>query len=90
MSDLIKDLGGPNAVARALGIKAPSVIGWRPGRIPPGRRADLERAFYPRVSVEALGKDVTWHRVPDPEWPHPDGRPLLDVAGQRQLLAREG
>lgn len=79
MSDLIKSLGGPTVVARALNIKTPSVIDWR-GRIPPLRRADLERAMYPKVTVEALGSDVRWQRVPDPDWPHPDGRPCLDVA----------
>lgn len=24
--------------------------------------------------------DVVWARVPDPGWPHPDGRPCIDVA----------
>lgn len=79
MSDLIKDLGGPAAVARAIGIRSPSVIDWR-GRVPPLRRPDLERAMYPKVTVEQLGDDVRWQRVPDPDWPHPGGRPCLDVA----------
>lgn len=79
MTDLITNLGGPTAVARALGIKAPSVIGWA-GRVPADRRPQLERHFYPRVTVEALGTDVRWQRVPDPDWPHPNGRPCIDVA----------
>jgi hypothetical protein len=78
MSDIITTLGGPAAVARALGIKPPSVIGWQ-GRVPADRRADLEHAFYPLVTVEQLGDDARWRRVPDPSWPHPAGRPYKNV-----------
>ena len=30
--------------------------------------------------VEELRPDVHWIRVPDPDWPHPQGRPAIDVA----------
>ncbi len=86
MADIIKTLGGPTAVARMLGIKAPSVIGWR-GRVPAERRVDIERATYPAFSVEDMGSDVMWQRVPDPTWPHPGGRPCIDVAAMRQAVA---
>ncbi len=33
-NELIDKLGGTNAVARLVGIKSPSVSGWRSGRIP--------------------------------------------------------
>lgn len=33
-SELIDKLGGPAAVARLLGIKPPSVVGWRANGIP--------------------------------------------------------
>jgi DNA-binding transcriptional regulator YdaS (Cro superfamily) len=79
MSDLIRQIGGPSAVARMLGIKPPSVIGWR-GRVPPDRCPSLERASLGAVTCEQLRPDVRWHRVPDPSWPHPGGRPLIDVA----------
>lgn len=79
MSELILSLGGPTAVARMLGIKAPSVIGWG-GRIPPDRCPAIERATSGRVTVEQLRPDVRWQRVPDPDWPHPEGRPCIDVA----------
>jgi hypothetical protein len=79
MSDLITSLGGPAAVARALGIKPPSVIGWN-GRVPVDRRPDMERAFYPLISVEAMGDDANWYRVADPSWPHPSGRPMRDLS----------
>lgn len=77
MSTLISTLGGPTAVARTLGIKAPSVIGWG-DRIPAERCPDIERAFG--KPCEQLRPDVRWQRVPDPAWPHPDGRPCIDVA----------
>jgi DNA-binding transcriptional regulator YdaS (Cro superfamily) len=79
MSDLISELGGPAAVARMVGVKPPSVIGWR-GRPPPDRCPAIERATAARVTCEQLRPDVRWHRVPDAAWPHPDGRPCIDVA----------
>lgn len=78
MSELIARLGGPTAVARMLGIKAPSVIGWN-GRIPPDRCPALERAVAGRETVERMRPDVRWARVPDATWPHPEGRPCIDV-----------
>lgn len=84
MSELITTLGGPTAVARMLGIKPPSVIGWG-GRVPAERCPAIERAVYPRTSCEQLRPDVRWVRVPDPDWPHPDGRPCVDVAGQMEV-----
>jgi hypothetical protein len=85
MNDPINDLGGPTAVAKMLCIKAPSVVQWK-GRIPAERRVDLERVAYPKFWVERAGDDVRWQRVPDPEWPHPDGRPCIDVAAMRPPL----
>ncbi len=79
MSELITTLGGPTAVARMLGIKVPSVIGWS-GRIPPDRCPNIERATGGRVAVEQMRPDVAWVRVADPAWPHPEGRPCIDVA----------
>ena len=78
MSELIQSLGGPTAVARMLGIKAPSVIGWR-GKIPTERCPAIERAMGGQRTCEELRPDVHWHRVPDADWPHPQGRPLIDV-----------
>jgi DNA-binding transcriptional regulator YdaS (Cro superfamily) len=79
MSTLIDEMGGPAAVARMLGIKPPSVIGWK-GRIPKERCPEIERSTEGRYTVETLRSDIVWQRVPDPTWPHPDGRPCIDVA----------
>lgn len=43
-SELIDKLGGPAAVARMLGIKAPSVVAWRGGRIPDDKLIRLAAA----------------------------------------------
>lgn len=79
MTELITALGGPSAVARMLGIKPPSVIGWA-GRIPADRCPDIERATGGRVPCEQQRPDVRWQRVTDVNWPHPGGRPCIDVA----------
>lgn len=86
MTELIATMGGPAAVARMLGIKSPSVIGWK-GRVPQDRCPDLERAMAGKVTVEQLRPDVRWHRVPDPSWPHPGGRPLIDAAAVQREVA---
>ena len=78
MNELIYALGGPTAVARMLGIKPPSVIGWY-GRIPSERCPFIERAVFGRVTCEQMRPDVRWQRVPDAAWPHADGRPCIDV-----------
>lgn len=48
--------------------------------LPAERCPAVERALYPQVTCDKLRPDVSWVRVPDPEWPHPNGRPCIDVA----------
>ena len=88
MSTIIATLGGPAAVAKMLGIKSPSVSGWG-GKPPPERCPAIERATDGRVTVEELRPDLAarWYRVPDPDWPHHKGRPLLDVARSAEPVA---
>lgn len=85
MEDVIQRLGGTVAVARMAGISAPSVTAWRSRGIPTDRCPAIERATSGRVTCEELRPDVRWQRVPDPAWPHPDGRPCLDVAGPAEV-----
>lgn len=70
-------------MARALGIRAPSVIGWN-GQIPRERCPAIEKWQGGQVTVETLRPDVRWVRVPDPSWPHPAGRPCIDVAAPQE------
>lgn len=53
---------------------------------PPDRCPAIERATGGQVTCEELRPDVRWQRVPDPDWPHPDGRPCIDVAAPREAV----
>lgn len=70
------------AVAQAVGLHEQYLYQCFTGRRPlPAERAPhIERAAGGRVTVEQLRPDVRWVRVADAAWPHPDGRPCLDVA----------
>lgn len=47
----------------------------------------IERATGGAVSADFLRPDITWVRVPDPAWPHPGGRPLVDHSGKHREAA---
>lgn len=90
MSDLIEQLGGTVAVSRMAGVAPPSVTAWRKRGIPADRCPAIERATAEAgamVDVHTLRPDVAWSRIPDPTWPHPAGRPVIDVA--RPVAAQE-
>ena len=82
MEITIDDLGGTGAVARMAGVAAPSVTAWRARGIPPDRCPAIERATAGKVTCEQLRPDVVWQRVADAAWPHPSGRPCIDVAAK--------
>lgn len=88
-------LGGdsPTAIAKALGgvITRQVVEYWQStGRVPAKSAPLVERACIERgclVSVEKLSPGEPWVRVKDRKWPHPAGRPLLDVAVPAKVAA---
>lgn len=82
-------VGGQLALAQMLGVTAAAVSQWVSGlrQTPPDRCPAIERATDGRVNCEALRPDVRWVRVPDAQWPHPQGRPLIDVAADTQAAA---
>ena len=86
-SDLIDNLGGTSAVARMAGVSPPTAHAYRYRGIPPERCPAIERATQGAHTVEALRPDVAWSRIADPSWPHPAGRPVIDVA--RPVAVRE-
>ncbi len=86
-SQLIDSLGGVSAVARMTGVSPPTAHAYRHRGIPPERCPAIERATQGAVAVETLRSDVQWSRIPDPAWPHPAGRPVIDVA--RPVAAQE-
>lgn len=60
-----KKLGGLSALARAIGVKPPTVHQWKAGRrpIPAERCPDIERATGGAVRCEDLRPDVDWATV---------------------------
>lgn len=84
----IEILGGQSALARAIGARQQEVWNWANGRqIPAARCSSIEAATGGQVTVQQLRPDVRWHRVPDAAWPHPEGRPLIDVSVNVQEAA---
>lgn len=75
-------LGGAASLARALGVTPSMVTQWTRGVRPvaPERCPFIELATDGQVPCESLRPDVAWARIPDPDWPHPAGRPVLDIA----------
>lgn len=80
-------IDGPSATATHLGMSPAAVSQWLSGtrQTPPERCPDIERLCGGRITADQLRPDVRWQRVPDLSWPHPDGRPCIDVA--RELAA---
>jgi DNA-binding transcriptional regulator YdaS (Cro superfamily) len=73
--------GRQSDLALAIGCQPQLMWQWASGvrRVPDARCAAIERATDGAVTVEELRPDVHWLRVRDAEWPHPAGRPLIDV-----------
>lgn len=74
--------GSQSALARKVGCPSQLMWQWQAGvrQVPAERCPTIERATSAAVTCEELRADVRWHRVPDPGWPHPQGRPLIDPA----------
>lgn len=79
--------GGITKLAAALGESVQAVTNWRVRRAPSDRCPNIEQATAGRVTCESLRPDVRWARVPDPSWPHPEGRPCIDVAAPVEARA---
>lgn len=78
--------GAAAAVARSLSIHPVMISQWAANlkAVPAARCPDIERATDGAVTCEAMRPNARWVRVPDASWPHPKGRPLLDVAATAQ------
>lgn len=79
--------GAQVALCAAIGAHSPDMSRWSSGDrpIPPDRCPAIERATSGRVTCEELRPDVRWQRIPDPAWPHPAGRPCIDVAAPQEI-----
>ena len=89
LSEYIADRGAQAALARRASCHPQLVWQWarmvRP--VPPERCPSIEIATDGKVTVGELRPDINWQRVPDPLWPHPDGRPCIDVAAPAREAA---
>lgn len=74
--------GTGSQLASAIGVPRVLVYQWAAGHrdVPDARCPAIERATGGLLTCEQLRPDIHWHRVPDASWPHPQGRPLIDVA----------
>lgn len=77
--------GAESAVdfARRAGLNPDQVRQWRYGhndrRPSEDNCARLERASSGLVTCEELRPDLAWIRIADKAWPHPKGRPAVDI-----------
>jgi len=76
------------ALANSIGVSQSAPSMWRSrGEVPADRCPAIERATDGVVTCEQLRPDVHWVRIADPDWPHPDGRPAIDVAAPEKSAA---
>lgn len=82
--------GAQAKLAAAMGIAPPLLSQWASAdrQVPLDRCAAIERHTQGVVAVESLRADARWVRVKDKNWPHPDGRPLLDLASANDAHAK--
>lgn len=82
--------GAAAEVARASNLSRPYIWQCAGGaRVLPADRCPAIELACPTITVEQLRPDVRWYRVPDPDWPHPDGRPCIDVAAPQAEVTRD-
>lgn len=68
-------------MAAALGVVQSAVAGWlKRGKVPEEHCPAIEFATGGAVTVEDLAPGRLWVRMADADWPHPDGRPMLDYS----------
>ena len=80
LEKIIEIVGSQSSVAAGLGVAPQVVNNWmRRGAVAsPENCPALERLSNGAVTCEELRPDVSWVRIPDRDWPHPQGRPLVD------------
>lgn len=68
--------GRLTALAQHFGLTQSAVSQWRTNGVPLGRMKAVRELTGGDVSLDEM--------VPDPAWPHPDGRPAIDVAAPQE------
>lgn len=69
------------SLAEKIGVTPGFISQWRTGLrpIPDDLCPRIEQSTGGTVSCEELRPDLSWVRIDDSAWPHPDGKPLLDL-----------
>ena len=69
---LARESGRMTAMAEHMGVNKTAVWGWKVHGVPAARMRAVRDFTGGEVTLEDM--------VPDPAWPHPAGRPVIDVA----------
>lgn len=72
--------GRQAALCKLIGAHPPDMSRWISGGrlIPKSKCALIELHTKGESRCEENRADLAWVRIPDPNWPHPDGRPVVD------------
>lgn len=75
--------GAAAKLAKLLDVPPALISQWtadeRPRQVPAPRCVAIELATDGAVTCEEMRPDVLWVRMRDRKWPHPKGRPLVDL-----------
>lgn len=79
-----QERGRASRIASSIGVSPVTVHQWagvnpkNSKPVPTAHCPAIERATKGAVTCEKLRPDLTWVRIKDKAWPHPQGRPLVD------------
>lgn len=84
--------GGLSGLAKAAQVTGPRAVAavwaWtNRNNVPPEYAARIELLERGATTVEQLTRGVRWARKPNPDWPHPEGEPVIAVAPDVALHA---
>lgn len=75
--------GAAAKLAKLLEVPPALISQWtadeKPRQVPAPRCVAIELATDGTVTCEEMRPDVLWVRMRDRKWPHPKGRPLVDL-----------
>lgn len=73
--------GRLTALAEHFGLTQSAVSQWRTNGVPPARMKAVRDFTGGAVTLDEM--------LPEPTWPHPQGRPLIDVAAPAVQVQQE-
>ena len=85
LQQAIRASGGQKKLAAVVSKAQGHVSHWLVHGLPTKYAPAIEMATG--VPAEQLCPLTNWRRIPDPAWPHPEGRPLVDFMAQETTHA---